>query len=70
MKQNIGTADKVIRLFIAGVIAILYLARQISGIPGMAFMSLGVIMVATSYLSFCPLYLPFGLSTTKKSDAQ
>jgi hypothetical protein len=70
MKQNIGTADKVIRLFIVGVIAILYLARQISGIPGMAFMALGVIMVATSYLSFCPLYLPFGLSTKKKSDAQ
>jgi len=36
----------------------------------MAFMALGVIMVATSYLSFCPLYLPFGLSTKKKSDAQ
>ncbi len=69
MKQNIGTIDKVVRLFLAAVIAILYLTHQISGTLALALMALAIILVATSFMSFCPLYLPFGLSTKKKTDA-
>jgi hypothetical protein len=29
---------------------------------------IGVVFVATSSLSFCPLYLPFGLSTNKSGS--
>ena len=69
MKQNIGTIDKVVRLFLAAVIAILYLTHQISGTLALALMALAIILLATSFMSFCPLYLPFGLSTKKKTDA-
>ncbi|MCX6186773.1 MAG: DUF2892 domain-containing protein [Bacteroidetes bacterium] len=66
MKANMGTADKVVRIIIAIAIAALYFLGQITGTIAIILMVLAVIFVATSFLSFCPLYLPFGISTKKK----
>ena len=66
MKKNMGTIDKVIRILIAVVIAILFFTHVISGTLGIVLIILAVIFVLTSFISFCPLYLPFGLSTNKK----
>lgn len=66
MKKNMGTADKVIRILIAVVVVILYFTNVISGTLGIILLALSAIFVVTSFLSFCPLYLPFGLSTRKK----
>lgn len=66
MPKNMGILDRIIRLVIVGVIVSLYLLNQISGI---ALIILGVLAVAfllTSLVGFCPLYLPFGISTKKK----
>jgi hypothetical protein len=68
MKKNMGTVDKVIRVMIAAVIAILFFTHVISGTLGIILMVLAVIFVLTSFISFCPLYLPFGLSTNKKKE--
>jgi len=61
-----GTIDKAIRILIAVVIAVLFFTHVISGTLGIVLMALAVIFVLTSFISFCPLYLPFGLSTNKK----
>jgi len=61
-----GTIDKAIRIMMAVVIAILFFAHVISGTLGIVFMALAAIFVFTSFISFCPLYMPFGLSTNKK----
>ncbi len=66
MKKNMGTLDRVIRLVIAAVIAVLYFTKTLSGLPAIILGVLAVIFVATSFVGFCPLYLPFGLSTQKK----
>jgi hypothetical protein len=66
MKANMGTADKVIRMLVAVVIAALYFMGTITGTLAIILMVLAVVFVATSFLSFCPLYLPFGISTKKK----
>ena len=66
MKKNMGTIDKAIRIMMAVVIAILFFAHVISGTLGIVFMALAAIFVFTSFISFCPLYMPFGLSTNKK----
>ena len=60
---NMGSTDRVIRA-IAGVI--LLVAAVVIGnfIPAV----LGVILLGTATISFCPLYLPFGLSTLRKSE--
>ncbi len=68
MKANMGTADKVVRILVAVAIAALYFLGQISGILATVLLVLAVIFIATSFLSFCPLYLPFGFSTKKKQD--
>ncbi len=61
-----GTADKVIRILIAVVIAALYFTNVISGTLAIVLGVLAVVFVLTSFISFCPLYLPFGINTSKK----
>jgi hypothetical protein len=66
MKPNMGSTDKIIRIIIAIVIAALFLTHVISGTLGIILLVLAGIFVLTSFISFCPLYLPFGISTRKK----
>lgn len=68
MKKNIGTLDKIIRLGLAFVIAILYFLNVISGTMALFLGILAVVFIATSALSFCPLYLPFRISTRKNKS--
>jgi hypothetical protein len=64
--KNMGTLDRIIRLAIAAVIAVLYSTGNLSGLAAIILGILAVIFVVTSVISFCPLYLPFGLSTRKR----
>ncbi len=66
MKANIGTIDKTIRILVAVVISALYYFNQISGLTATVLLILAGIFIITSFMSFCPLYLPFGISTLKK----
>jgi len=66
MKKNMGTIDKVIRVLVAVIVVVLYFTHVISGVLAIVLLALSAIFVVTSVLSFCPLYLPFGLSTRKK----
>ena len=66
MKQNMGTTDKVVRILVAIAIAVLYFTNQISGTVGIVLLVLAGVFILTSLVSFCPLYLPFGISTRKK----
>ena len=68
MKKNMGTIDKVIRILIAVVIAVLFFAHVITGILGIVLIILAVIFVLTSLIGICPLYLPFGIKTCKKEE--
>jgi hypothetical protein len=66
MKNNMGLTDKVIRLLIAALVIVLYFTNVISGTVGIVLLVFAGIFVLTSLLSFCPLYLPFGISTRSK----
>lgn len=66
MKTNMGTLDRILRVVVAVVIAILYFTGTISGTLGIVLLALGGIFFLTSVISFCPLYLPFGISTCPK----
>lgn len=65
MKKNMGTVDKVIRILVAVVIAVLYFTNVISGTLAMILGIFAIVFALTSFISFCPLYLPFGISTLK-----
>ncbi len=66
MKKNMGSIDKVVRILIAIAIIVLYFTHQISGTMAIIGLVLSGIFILTSFISFCPLYLPFGISTRKK----
>jgi len=65
MLQNVGSVDRVIRVA-AGVALI---GASLFGAIG-PWGWIGVVPLATGLFRFCPVYLPFGLSTcAAKTDA-
>lgn len=66
MKQNMGTVDRIIRIVAALAIAVLAYVNLISGTVAIVLGVLAAVFIATSFVGFCPLYLPFGLSTRPK----
>ena len=69
MKKNMGTTDKLIRLVIAVVFAVLYFTGTVTGTVGIVLLALGGVFVLTSLVSFCPLYTLVGLNTCPASKS-
>jgi hypothetical protein len=63
MKLNIGNTDRLIRIVLGLAIAVL----------GIVFKSwwglLAIVLLGTAAVGTCPLYLPFGISTRKKTTS-
>ena len=68
MKKNLGTLDKIARVILAAVIAVLFFAKVISGTLGIILLVLAIVFLFTSLINFCPLYSIFGLSTRKTQE--
>jgi fatty acid desaturase len=66
MKKNMGIIDRVTRLVIAALFIVLYFTNVITGIWGIIMLVVAGMFVVTSIISFCPLYLPFKISTVGK----
>ncbi|AEJ18211.1 YgaP family membrane protein [Gracilinema caldarium] len=66
MQSNMGLIDRIIRIVLAVVVGIFILTGQLSGIAAIVLGILAVVFLLTSAIAFCPLYLPFHLSTKKK----
>ena len=60
MKANMGGVDRGLRVLL-GVILIVW---ALTGGPIWAW--IGVVPLATAALGWCPLYVPFGISTRQK----
>ena len=65
MKKNMGSTDRVVRVLVAAIIAVLYFTNTLTGTLGIVLMVLAGVFVLTSLVSFCPLYAPFGIRTCK-----
>lgn len=63
MKKNMGSADRVVRIILAAVFAVLYFTGTVTGTLGIILLVLGGIFLLTSLVSFCPLYALVGLRT-------
>jgi hypothetical protein len=68
MKKNMGSVDKAVRILAALVVAVLYLAGQITGTAAIVLGVIAVVFVATSLISFCPLYTLFKINTGKTQE--
>ncbi len=65
-----GAADRIIRTLIAVVIGVLFFKGVVAGVLGVILGILAIIFLATSAVGWCPLYLPFGLSTCKAAPSK
>lgn len=63
MKPNMGGIDRIIRIVIAAVVAVLYFNSTLTGTVGIVALVLAAVFVLTSLVSFCPLYTLVGLNT-------
>jgi len=66
MKRNVGLADKIVRVLIAIVIAVLYWQGMISGTLAIVLLVAGAIFLVTSLAGSCPLYSIIGINSCKK----
>ncbi|MEJ2750079.1 MAG: DUF2892 domain-containing protein [Anaerolineae bacterium] len=65
-KKNMGSTDRIVRIVLAVILAALALTGTVGGVLAIIFYVLAAVFVVTSLVSFCPLYLPFNLSTRKE----
>lgn len=61
-----GTSDKLIRVIIAALIGVLVITGVLEGTLAIVGIVLAGIFLLTSVISFCPLYVLFGLNTCPK----
>jgi hypothetical protein len=66
MKNNLGSIDKAIRIMVAVLLLIPTFAKVFTGTLAIITFVLAVALILTSIISFCPAYLPLGVSTNKK----
>jgi hypothetical protein len=64
MKQNMGTADRIIRaVVVAPVLLVIAYLVGFASVGGVIAAVLAVVMLGTAAVGFCPLYAPFHLHT-------
>jgi len=69
MKKNVGNADRIIRVILAVVFAVLYFTGIVPGTVGLVLVALAGIFVLTSLIGFCPIYTIVGLNTCPAKKA-
>jgi hypothetical protein len=66
LTTNMGQTDRIVRIVVALVFVGLYVTNTVSGVLGVILLVLGLVFALTSVVSFCPLYVPFKISTKGK----
>ncbi len=66
MFQNMGLYDRIIRVVVGLVLGGLYLGGIAEGTTAIVLFVIGLVMIATSAIGFCPAYLPFKFTTKEK----
>ncbi|MDN5352407.1 MAG: hypothetical protein PWQ12_1327 [Clostridiales bacterium] len=63
MKKNVGQIDRIIRIILGIIVLSLFFTLE-GGIKWISL--LGIVLIVTGLINFCPLYVPFGINTRKK----
>jgi hypothetical protein len=67
MKKNVGQLDRILRAAIAVLLAVLMITNVVSGTWAIILGILAAVLLLTSLVSICPLYMLFKFSTRKGS---
>jgi hypothetical protein len=66
MTKNMGITDRIVRTVLGLAVIVLVLLGKITGMTAIILCILAVVFLVTSSISFCPLYVPLKIFTTKK----
>jgi hypothetical protein len=69
MTKNVGTPDRIIRILLALIVAVLYFTEVIAGTTAIILGIIAVVLLLTSFVSFCPLYRLLNISTQKAKSS-
>ena len=70
MKKNLSSIDRVIRILVAVVFVVLFVTKTVTGTVGIILLVLAIVFALTSFISFCPLYWTFGISSKGKDTVK
>ncbi len=65
MKSNMSNFDRAVRAIVAIVIFVLMATNVLTGTLAWVLFAVAAVFLATSLVSFCPLYTLLGISTKK-----
>lgn len=68
MKKNVGNGDKTIRIIIALALLVPVFMGMVTATISIIFSIGALILLLTAFISFCPIWRVFGISTRKKED--
>ncbi len=66
MPKNVGNTDKVIRIVLAAVAAVLAFVVGAGSVGGILLLVVAAVLLVTALVGTCPLYLPFRINTNAK----
>ena len=70
MKLNMGTADRIIRLMIASVLAALFFWNVVSGNLAILLITAASIFTLSSVAGLCQMYFAIGVNTCMAEDRE
>ena len=65
MKKNVGQTDRMIRIVVGVALLILRFAGILTGTMGVIAIVVGIILIATGFLNFCPIWAVLKINTKK-----
>jgi hypothetical protein len=65
MIRNVGSLDQIIRLVLGAILVSLVFVG-----PQTPWGWLGLILIATGVINFCPIWMMLGVNTRKKQETQ
>ncbi len=66
MGCNVGKSDQYVRYVIGILLVVAYLLHWLSGTWGWVSLIVGLILVITAAIHYCPIYSIIGVSTCKE----
>ena len=69
MTANVGTTDRVIRVVLAVVAAIVGFAVGAGSVLGIILLVVAAVLLVTAAVGFCPLYPLLGLNTCPRKKS-
>jgi len=66
MKKNVGSVDKMIRIFVALVVGVLIYLDVVSGTLAIVLGVVAIVFLLTAFFGFCLIYKPLGINTCRR----